>query len=130
MTADGLLRIASAFSPKETADRLEQEIRDRGLTLFARIDHAAGAKAAGLELRPTELLVFGNAKGGTPLMQVAQEMGIDLPLKALVYQDGDGKVWIAWNDPAWLAARHHVSGQPVVAALTKNLEAIAAGAAG
>ena len=132
MTTDGLVRIASALPAKETADRLEQEIRSRGLTVFARIDHAAGAKAAGLALRPTELVIFGNAKGGTPLMQAAPEMGIDLPLKALVYQDADGKVWLAYNDPHWLAERHHLADslQPVIGALTKNLEAIAAKVAG
>ena len=109
-------------------DRLEKEIRDRGLTVFARIDHGEGARQAGLVLRPTELLVFGNAKGGTPLMQADQEMGMDLPLKALVYQDADGKVWLAYNGPHWLAERHHLgeAAAPTVAMLTKLLEAVAA----
>ncbi len=127
MTTDGLIRIPSPFGPGETMDRLEKEIRDRGLTVFARIDHGEGARQAGLALRPTELLVFGNAKGGTPLMQADQEMGIDLPLKALVYQDADGKVWLAYNDPQWLAGRHHLAAvaAPTIAALTKLLEAVA-----
>src|SRR4051794_39663569 len=76
------------------------------MTVFARIDHATGAAAVGLSLRPTELLIFGNAKGGTPLMQSAQTMGIDLPLKALVWQDPSGSTWLSYNDPGWLAKRH------------------------
>lgn len=128
MTSDGLIRIESAFSPKETADRLERAIKDKGITVFARIDHAAGAGQVGLELRPTELFIFGNAKGGTPLMQAAQEMGIDLPLKALVYQDQQGKVWLAWNDLHWLAARHHLAEAPAMTALAKLLETLAAAA--
>ena len=78
------------------------------MTVFARIDHAAGAAAAGLPLRPTELLIFGNAKAGTPLMQANQAIGIDLPLKALVYEDAAGKVWLSYNDPHWLAQRHEL----------------------
>jgi uncharacterized protein (DUF302 family) len=76
------------------------------LTVFARIDHAAGAAEAGMSLRPTELLIFGNAKGGTPLMQATQTIGIDLPLKALVWQDASGNTWLSYNDPSWLAKRH------------------------
>ena len=87
-------------------DRLEAEIKAKGMTVFARIDHAAGAAAVGLPLRPTELLIFGNAKGGTPLMQSMQTIGIDLPLKALVWQDGSGKTWLSYNDPGWHAKRH------------------------
>ena len=79
--------------------------------MFARIDHAAGAAGMGLSLRPTELLIFGNARGGTPLMQSVQTIGIDLPLKALVWQDASGKTWLSYNDPAGLAERHGVSGE-------------------
>ena len=93
MTVDGLTTILSTFGPKETMNRLESEVKAKGLTVFARVDHAAGAEAVGLKLRPTELLIFGNARGGTPLMAVDQRIGIDLPLKALVYQDEAGKVW-------------------------------------
>lgn len=82
--------------------------------MFARIDHAAGASAAGLPLRPTEVLIFGNAKGGTPLMQAVQTTGIDLPLKALVWQDVSNETWLAWNDPAWIAARHGLDGAEAV----------------
>ena len=87
-------------------NRFEAEVRARGMTVFAHIDHAAGAAAVGLSLRPTELLIFGNAKTGTPLMEAAQTLGIDLPLKALVWQDALGVVWLSYNDPAFLAGRH------------------------
>lgn len=87
-------------------DRLEAEIRAKGMTVFARIDHVAGAAEAGLELRPTELIVFGNAHGGTPLMEASQTAGIDLPLKALVWQDVAGKTWLSYNEPSWIVQRH------------------------
>jgi uncharacterized protein (DUF302 family) len=106
MSVSGLITLSSVHSVKETIDRLETEIRAKGLTVFARIDHAAGAKEAGMMLRPTELLIFGNARGGTPLMQAYQTVGIDLPLKALAFEDADGKVWLSYNEPAWLVARH------------------------
>ena len=92
MAADGLITMASSLGAKETMDRLEAEVKAKGLTVFARIDHAAGAVEVGLPLRPTEVLIFGNAKGGTPLMQANQAIGIDLPLKALVFEDAAGKV--------------------------------------
>jgi uncharacterized protein (DUF302 family) len=96
------------------------------MTVFARIDHAAGAAEAGLPLRPTELLIFGNAKAGTPLMQANQAIGIDLPLKALVFEDAAGKVWLSYNDPRWLAHRH---GLGAVAAEPVNAMAAALNAA-
>ena len=91
MAADGLITIESRYGPEETMNRFEAEVRARGLTVFAHIDHAAGATAAGLALRPTELLIFGNARAGTPLMQSHQTIGIDLPLKVLVWQDSAGE---------------------------------------
>jgi uncharacterized protein (DUF302 family) len=103
---EGLTTIPSSFDPKETMDRLEAEIRAKGLNVFARVDHAAGAEEAGLELRPTELIIFGNARGGTPLMQASQTAGIDLPLKALVWQDAAGKTWLSYNEPSWIVQRH------------------------
>ncbi len=106
MAADGLTTIPSSYGAKETMDRLEAEIKAKGMVAFARIDHAAGAAQVGLPLRPTELLVFGGAKAGTPLMQSNQSIGIDLPLKALVWQDANGKVWLSYNEPSWLAKRH------------------------
>jgi uncharacterized protein (DUF302 family) len=125
--ADGLTTVQSSFGAKETMDRLEAEVKAKGLTIFVRIDHAAGAAAAGIPLRPTEVLIFGNARGGTPLMEANQSVGIDLPLKALVYQDAAGKVWLSYNDPSWIAQRH-VLGATVVAhvqALAKALDAFA-----
>jgi uncharacterized protein (DUF302 family) len=115
MAVQGLTTIKSSHAPGETMERLEAAVKAKGLTVFARIDHAGGASAAGLSLRPTELLIFGNAKGGTPLMQSVQTIGIDLPLKALVWQDASGETWLSWNDPAWLAARHGLSGMETVA---------------
>src|ERR1700758_3640731 len=106
---EGLTSMLSSFDPKETIDRLEAEIRRRGLTMFARIDHAAGAAEVGLILRPTELIIFGNARGGTPLMQSMQTVGIDLPLKAVVWEDASAKTWISYNEPGWIAQRHGVS---------------------
>jgi len=101
-------------------DRLEAGVKAKGLTVFARIDHGAGAAAVGMPLRPTELLIFGNARGGTPLMEANQSVGIDLPLKALVHQDDAGKVWLSYNDPSWIAQRHGLS-----AAVTASVQAMA-----
>ena len=106
MAADGLITLESAYGPKDTMNRLEVEVTAKGLTIFARIDHAAGAGEVELPLPPTAVLIFGNAKGGTPLMQAAQTIGIDLPLKALVWQDAAGKTWLSYNDPGWIAKRH------------------------
>ena len=114
MAADGLTTIRSSYGPKDTMNRLEAEVKAKGMTVFARIDHAAGAAAVGPSLRPTELLIFGNAKGGTPLMQSNQTVGIDLPLKALVWEDASGATWLSYNDPSWLAKRHGLG--PEVAA--------------
>jgi uncharacterized protein (DUF302 family) len=131
MAVDGLTTIRSSRGPKDTMDRLEAEVKARGLTIFARIDHAAGATAAGLSLPPTEVLTFGNAKGGTPLMQSVQTIGMDLPLKALVWQDGSGVTFLSYNNPAWLAKRHGVSGaaEAAVSNLSAALDAIAKKAA-
>jgi uncharacterized protein (DUF302 family) len=127
MLVPGLTTIKSSHPPQETMNRLEAAIKAKGLTVFARIDHAGGASAADLMLRPTELLIFGNAKGGTPLMQAEQTIGIDLPLKTLVWQDASGESWLSWNDPAWLAARHGLSGMEAV---TSKLSALLADLAG
>ena len=103
---EGLTIVPSQHGPKETMDRLEAELRAQGVNIFARIDHAAGAREAGLELRPTEVVIFGNARGGTPLMQLGQTAGIDLPLKALVWEDAEHKTWISYNESSWIAQRH------------------------
>jgi uncharacterized protein (DUF302 family) len=108
MSANGLITIASVHSVKDTIDRLEATAKAKGMVTFARIDHAAGASEVGLSLRPTLLLIFGNARGGTPLMQANQQIGIDLPLKALAWEDASGKTWLSYNDPTWLAQRHEL----------------------
>lgn len=127
MAADGLITIPSSYGPKDTMDRLEAEIKARGMTVFARIDHAAGAAQVGLPLRPTELLIFGSAKAGTPLMQSNQAIGIDLPLKALVWEDAAGKTWLSRNDPGWLAKRHGLGADAnrTVDAMAAALDAVA-----
>ena len=126
MAAQGLTTIKSSHGPQETMDRLEAAVKAKGMTVFARIDHAAGASAVGLSLNPTEVLIFGNAKGGTPLMQSVQTIGIDLPLKALVWQDGSGDTWLSYNDPAWLAKRHGLGGtEAAIDNLTAALDAVA-----
>ena|SRR5947208_3242676 len=127
---EGLTSIRSRFSPKETMDRLEAEVRAKGMTVFARIDHAAGAAEVGLTLRPTELIIFGNARGGTPLMQSVQTVGIDLPLKALVWEDASGKTWLSYNEPRWIAQRHSVANaEQVVTKMAAALSAISKKAA-
>jgi uncharacterized protein (DUF302 family) len=127
---EGLTTIASNFGPRETMDRLETEVRTKGMEVFARIDHAAGAAEVGLNLRPTELIIFGNARGGTPLMQSAQTVGIDLPLKAVVWEDVAGKTWISYNEPKWIARRHGVANaEQFVVKLTDLLRAICTAAA-
>lgn len=130
MSDDGLITLASNHPVKATMDRLEAALRDKGITLFARIDHAAGAASVDMPLRPTELIIFGNPKAGTPLMQARQSIGIDLPLKMLGWQDAAGKVWLSYNDPAWLARRHGLEGEAeaAVAGLAKALAMLAAGA--
>ena len=127
MAIQGLTTIQSRFGPKDTMNRLEAAVQAKGMTVFARIDHAAGASAAGLSLRPTEVLIFGNAKGGTPLMNSVQTIGLDLPLKALVWQDASGDTWLSYNDPAWLAKRHGVGAEAEVAVnnMTVALSAVA-----
>jgi uncharacterized protein (DUF302 family) len=127
MAADGLISIESRYGPEETMNRFEAEVRAKGMSVFAHIDHAAGATAVGLSLRPTELLIFGNAKTGTLLMESAQTLGIDLPLKALVWQDASGTAWLSYNDPAFLAHRHGMDGadNTTVNAMAGALKALA-----
>ncbi len=127
MAAQGLTTIRSSFGPQDTMNRLETAVKAKGMTVFARIDHAAGATAVGLSLRPIEVLIFGNAKGGTPLMQSVQTIGIDLPLKALVWQDASSDTWLSYNDPAWLAQRHGLGGDTaaVVGMMMAALDAVA-----
>ena len=107
---DGLISIKSLHSVKTTADRLEQVLKSKGMTVFIRIDHAAGAQKVGKSLRPTELVIFGNPKVGTPLMLCSQSIAIDLPQKALIWQDESGQVWYSYNDPQYLVKRHGTKG--------------------
>ena len=116
----GVARIASAHSVPDTVARLEVLLRDRGLLIFARIDFSGDAERAGLNMRPEQMLVFGNPKAGTPLMQADPVAGLDLPLKALVFEDAAGKTWIAWNDPDYIIRRHALA-----AAFAANLAAAA-----
>jgi len=127
MAADGLITIQSSYGPEDTMSRFEAEVRAKGMTAFAHIDYAAGAEAVGLALRPTELLIFGNAKGGTPLMELVQTTGIDLPLKALVWQDASGVTWLSYNDPKWIAKRHGIRSEvgATVSVLTAALNQMA-----
>jgi uncharacterized protein (DUF302 family) len=123
--ADGLVAVKSPHGPKDTMDRLEALLKQKGLTIFARIDHAAGAARVGQTLRPTEVLIFGNPQSGTPFMQCAQTVGIDLPLKTLVWQDASGQVWLGYNDPSFLAQRHGAPPCPVTETLKKALAGFA-----
>jgi uncharacterized protein (DUF302 family) len=131
MAFGGLTTIVSHFGPKETLDRFEDEVRAKGLTVFARIDHAAGAAAVGMTLLPTAVLIFGNARGGTPLMQASQVIGIDLPLRVLVWQDTSGKTWLSYYDPSVLAERYGLAGEMAtpVGNLSAALRALTAKAA-
>ncbi len=122
--ADGLTAVKSPHSAKVTMDKFEALAKEKGLNVFARIDHAAGAAKVGKTLRPTEVLIFGNPQGGTPFMECAQSVGIDLPLKALVWEDAAAQVWVGYNDPAWIAKRHSVEACPVAGNIAQALAAI------
>ncbi|MGD0641205.1 MAG: DUF302 domain-containing protein [Roseiarcus sp.] len=132
MTAEGLVTRASRGGPAETLRRLEASIASRGMTVFARIDHAEGAKSAGLALLPTEVVIFGSPTAGTPLTAISQTIGIDLPLKMLVWQDAEGRTFVSYNDPAWLVRRHALAeGAGAIAQKMQSaLAAIASEAAG
>jgi uncharacterized protein (DUF302 family) len=127
VAGNGLVTLPSIHDFATTLRRLTQALEAKGLTIFASVDHAAGAANVGMTLRPTTMVMFGNAAGGTPLMQAAQTTGIDLPLKALVWQGEDGGVRLSYNDPSWIAERHGISGgaAPAVAGLTGALAAFA-----
>jgi uncharacterized protein (DUF302 family) len=108
MQDNGLIHLSSPHAVLETLARLETIVQAKGLTILARIDHSGDAAKAGLTMQPTKLLIFGNAKSGTPLMIAAPSVAIDLPLKALVWQDNDGKVWLSYNSPDYLKERHAI----------------------
>jgi uncharacterized protein (DUF302 family) len=116
----GLISVKSSHDVKNTADRLETVLNEKGMTVFLRVDHAEGARKVGQELRPTELVIFGNPKVGTPLMQCSQTVAIDLPQKALIWQDESGQVWLTYNDPQYLATRHGINGCKAVLGKVQN----------
>ena len=126
VASDGVVNISSDFSVKETANRFENIIKNKGLTLFARIDHSKNAAKIGETLRPTELVLFGNPKIGTPLMQCSQQVAIDLPQKALVWEDDSGDVWFSYNAPNYLSKRHEIEGcEKVLETITNALGKLA-----
>jgi uncharacterized protein (DUF302 family) len=116
MAGNGLIQVASKYSVGDTVQRLDAAFREKGMQVFAVIDHSGEAEKVGLKMRPTKVVIFGSPKGGTPLMVAAPSLAIDLPLKALVAQDDGGKVSVTYNDPAYLQARHGVPAE-----LIKNL---------
>lgn len=127
---EGVIQVASSHSVDETAGRLEGILKEKGMTIFARIKHSEGAKKAGVELNPTELVVFGNPKVGAPLMQCRQSVALDLPQKALIWQDDAGKVWISYNDPRYLESRHGITDcEEILGKIEKALAAMTAAAA-
>ena len=125
MSHEGLVTVASQYSVRETIDRLARIVMEKGSFILARIDHADNARTVGLELRPTEMILFGNPSAGTLLMQESQTSGIDLPLRALAWQDQAGKVWFTYNSATWLAERHGIiAGKQVVAAIQTGLDLV------
>ena len=128
--ADGLTTMRSPYSERETMDRFVTVARNAGMNIFARIDHAAGAQQVGRSLRPTEVLIFGNPKGGTPFLECSQTAGIDLPMKLLVWTDESDQVWIGYNDPAWIGRRHGVESCPAISTLSHGLAKMVEGAIG
>lgn len=126
---NGLVNVKSSHDVKTTADRLESILNQKGMKVFSRINHAAGAANVGKKLRPTELIIFGNPKVGAPLMQCSQSVGVDLPQKALIWQDDKGLVWLTYNDPDYLAGRHGLEGcSEVIKKVQKALNNFAKGA--
>ena len=123
--ADGVVNVASTFNVKETTDRMESVLNEKGMTIFKRIKHSEGAGKVGIELRETELIIFGNPKVGSPLMKCQQSVAIDLPQKALIWEDEKAKVWISYNDPRYLEKRHNISGcEEVISKIEKALAGI------
>lgn len=128
---EGMIDVKSSFGVKETADRLENVLKNRGMTLFDRIKHSEAAKKVGVEFGETELIIFGNPKVGSPLMKCQQTVAIDLPQKALIWNDKQGNTWISYNNPMYLKKRHHISGcDGVISKIEKALAGITKAAAG
>ncbi len=110
---NGMVHLRSPHSVPETLRRLESLLQAKGVNIFARVDHSGEAEKAGLKMRPTQLLIFGSPKAGTPLMVASPTLAIDLPLKALAWEDADGKVWLSYNSPEYLQQRHNIPGDLV-----------------
>jgi len=128
--ADGLVNVPSSFSVEETANRLENILKKKGMTVFKRISHSEGASGVGIELRETELFIFGNPKVGSPLMKCQQSVAIDLPQKALIWKDENSRVWISYNDPEYLKERHNITGcEEILSKIGKALSGITKAAA-
>ncbi len=126
---NGLVYVRSSYPVTQTLDRLEELVRARGQTVFCRIDHGGEAAKAGLKMQDAEVLIFGNPKAGTPLMIASPTLAIDLPLKALAWQDADGQVWLSYNDPEYLQQRHAIPAELVsnIAGVKMLIEAAAQG---
>lgn len=123
--AEGMVDVKSSFGVKETGDRLESVLKEKGMTIFNRIKHSEAAKKVGIELRETELIIFGNPKVGSPLMRCQQSVAIDLPQKALIWKDSEGKTWISYNNPRYLIKRHNISNcEEVISKIEKALAGI------
>ena len=121
MPENGLLQVASPYTVDETVNRLESILAERGVRMFALIDHSGEAAKIGMKMRPTKLVIFGSPKGGTPVMVAAPTLAIDLPLKALVWEDEGGKVWVSYNSPEYLQQRHGIPQE-----LVKNIAGVGA----
>jgi len=130
MGADGMVDVESDSSVKDTADRLESILKDKGMIIFNRINHSAAASNVGISMADTELMIFGNPKVGSPLMKCKQSVAIDLPQKVLIWIDDHGRVWISYNDPRYLERRHVISGcEQVISKIEKALSDIIIAAA-
>jgi uncharacterized protein (DUF302 family) len=124
--AEGMVDVKSSFGVKETGDRFERVLKEKGMTIFNRIKHSEAAKKVGVELRETELIIFGNPKVGSPLMKCQQSVAIDLPQKALIWKDSEGKTWISYNNPRYIKKRHNISNcVEVISKIEKALAGIA-----
>ena len=130
MAAEGLIKVQSDFTVKETTERLENMLNEKGMTIFNQINHSDAAQKVGVELRETRLIIFGNPKVGSPLMQCQQSVAIDLPQKAIIWEDDKSKVWISYNDPRYLGKRHNIIGcDEVISKVEKALSGITKAAA-
>jgi uncharacterized protein (DUF302 family) len=128
---EGMLNVESMFSVENTANRMENILKEKGMTIFNKINHSQSAGKVGIELRETQLIIFGNPKAGSPLMKCQQSIGIDLPQKALIWKDKNNKVWISYNNPRYLKKRHKISDcEKAIAKIEKALANITKSAAG